>query len=105
MSSRKKSKGKGGSGGAPDEAKTKAGSSQVENDVVRENGERGGEVGGGGLKGFVGKMEGQTHRMVEMRLAVVAACGVAFRVLYYDNLENADTAWSVLSLVVGEGRY
>ena len=135
MSSRKKSKGRGSNGGSSVEAKTKAGSSGSQNEILRETGEdvretgedvretgedvretgedvreNGGDVrvrGGGGLKGFVKKMDGQTHRMVEMRLAVVVACGVAFRVLLYDSLEkeNEDrVVRSALSLVAGERR-
>ena len=71
-----------------------------------EEGERDGSVtrGEGGLKGFVRRMDGQSHRMVEMRLAVVAACAVAFRLLLYDNLEGRreGVAWSALSLVAGQ---
>lgn len=95
MSSRKKGKARGSSA---DETKTRTSSTEAENEVVGENSE-----GGGGLKGFVKKMEGRSHRMVEMRLAVVVACGVAFRVLFYDKVEE-DTAWCVLSLVAGEPR-
>lgn len=59
----------------------------------------------GSLKDFVKKMEGSSHRVVEMRLAVVGACGVAFRVLIYDDLDGSErTAWSVLALVAGEVR-
>lgn len=57
----------------------------------------------GSLKDFVKKMEGSSYRVVEMRLAVVGACGVAFRILIYDDLHGSEqTAWNVLTLVAGE---
>lgn len=59
--------------------------------------------GGGGLKAFVKTMEGSSYRVVEMRLAVVGACGVAFKVLLYDDLNGREqTAWSGMALVAGE---
>ena len=59
----------------------------------------------GGLKAFVKTMEGSSYRVVEMRLAVVGACGVAFKVLLYDDLDGREqTAWSVVALLAGEVR-
>lgn len=71
----------------------------MEEEVVEREG---GEGGGGGLREFVKKMDGKSHRMVEMRLGVVGACAVAFRILLYDDLQDKEeVAWSVLSLIAG----
>lgn len=60
---------------------------------------------GGGLKAFVKTMEGSSYRVVEMRLAVVGACGVAFKLLLYDDLKDREqTAWSAVALIAGEVR-
>ena len=94
---KKKAKGEGeggGDNGSVEESRAE--------ERVMEGGREGGR--GGGLRGFVRSMEGQSHRMVEMRLAVVAACSVAFRVLLYHDLEGGreGVAWAALSLVAGE---
>ena len=93
----------------------KPGNSAEKTEELKENGggrEEGGKEGveveggrrRGGLKAFIRQMEGSSHRVVEMRLGVVGACGVAFRVLMYDDLSGREeTAWSVLTLVGGEG--
>ena len=55
------------------------------------------------MKEFVKKMEGSSHRVVEMRLGVVGACGVAFRVLLYDDLAGREqVVLSIFSLIGGE---
>ena len=101
---KKKKKAKGGEGeGGGDNGSVEE--SRTEERVME--GGRGGVMEGGrggGLRGFVRSMEGQSHRMVEMRLAVVAACSVAFRVLLYHDLEGGreGVAWAALSLVAGE---
>ena len=96
--SKKKKKAKGGEGEGGGE------NGSVEESRAEERVMEGGR--GGGLRGFVRSMEGQSHRMVEMRLAVVAACSVAFRVLIYHDLEGGreGVAWAALSLVAGENR-
>ena len=110
MSSRKKGKGK-AAGATSGQQQQQTESSAEKTEEVRggdEGGEREAERErlegrGGGLKAFVKQMEGSSHRVIEMRLAVVGACGVAFRVLLYDDLTGRDQAvWSVLSLIVGE---
>ena len=73
--------------------------------------ERGGREGldgrssPGGLKDFVKKMERTSHRIVEMRLGLVGAFGVAFRLLLFDELAGRDhVIRSVFFFVVGEWR-
>ena len=107
MSSRKKGKNKPVT--APDASKkqnlvddAKDASNKKEKDDREGLGSREGEKAGG-LKGFVKKMEGRGYLMVEMRLSLVGACGVAFRLLFSDDLsEREQTAWSALCLVIGQ---
>ena len=76
---------------------------EVGQDGGAERSEGDGGVGGGGLKAFVKAMEGSSHRVVEMRLGVVGACAVAFRVLMYDDLNGKEqVVWGPLALVGGE---
>lgn len=106
MSTKKKSRG----GGKPSSEK-EAGNGVAEKADAEEVPSDGGEgreetaEGGrrGGLRAFVKEMDGRSHRMVEMRLGLVGACGVAFRVLLYDDLTGReDVVWSVLSLICGQ---
>lgn len=110
MSSKKKGKGKRST--VPDasseqQSKTTRGdASSNGGDAAGEGGEEGGadvEERAGGLKAFVQQMEGSSHRVVEMRLALVGAFGVAFRILMFDDLTGKDqTSSSVFCLVAGK---
>lgn len=102
MSSRKK-----GTGGGRSASSTREKMPPESNTEELSNGGAETEEGssGGGLKAFVKTMEGSSYRVVEMRLAVVGACGVAFKVLLYDDLDGREqTAWSVVALIAGEVR-
>lgn len=105
MSSKKKSKGKRSTSDAGSQQQSKTASSNG-GDAAEEGGGEGGagvEGRAGGLKAFVQRMEGSSHRVVEMRLALVGAFGVAFRLLLFDDLTGKEqTSSSVLCFVVGE---
>ena len=106
MSSKKKGKSS-KSASATTDSKAEGDGAKTEERLGENGGREGGgerAVGGGGLKAFVKAMEGSSHRVVEMRLGVVGACAVAFRVLLYDDLDGRDqTVWGALTLVGGEG--
>ena len=109
MSSKKKSKSKRSTSDAGSQQQSKTTRGDASNngeDAAEEGGGEGGagmEGRAGGLKAFVQRMEGSSHRVVEMRLALVGAFGVAFRLLLFDDLTGKEqTSSSVLCFVVGE---
>lgn len=49
-----------------------------------------------GLKKFVQEMKGKTHRVVEMRIMLVCAAGIAARVIFASRIEAVTLRSSLL---------